>query len=164
KTAKSRRVVPLDASVVAMLRRHRIEQTAERLAAQEWTDNGPGFTDELGGLVGPRTVLRVLQDAATLVGMAGVGLHPPRHSAAVSWLEQGFTSRRCRICSGRAASRSPATCTATPPTRAPAPRSPGWPDGSACETRPLASSSAPLSTTRTSGEKRLHRRQPLITS
>jgi integrase len=89
KTAKSRRTVPLDETVVAMLRRHRVEQKAERLAAHTWTERGLVFTDENGALVDPRTVLRVLQDAAQRLSIAGVGLHTLRHSAAVAWLEQG---------------------------------------------------------------------------
>ena len=89
KTAKSRRTVPLDPAVVAMLRKHRVEQKAERLAAHRWVDRGLVFPDETGELVDPRTVLRVLQDAAQRLGLAGVGLHTLRHSAAVSWFEQG---------------------------------------------------------------------------
>jgi integrase len=47
------------------------------------------FTDETGGLVDPRSVLRVVQEAAKRLGLDGVGLHTLRHSAAVAWLEQG---------------------------------------------------------------------------
>jgi integrase len=90
KTAKSRRTVPLDPAVVTMLRKHRTEQKAEQLAAHVWTDQGLVFTDETGGLVDPRTVLRVLQDAAAGLKMTGVGLHTLRHSAAVDWLENGI--------------------------------------------------------------------------
>ena len=89
KTAKSRREIPLDASVVTMLRKHRTEQKQERLAAHQWTEHGPVFTDEIGELVDPRSVLRVLNDAATRLGLAGVTAHTLRHSAARSWLEAG---------------------------------------------------------------------------
>jgi integrase len=89
KTAHSRRVVPLDSAVVAMLRRHRTEQKAQRLAASEWTDTDLVFTSETGELVDPRSVLRVVQDAAKRLGLAGVCLHTLRHSAAASWLENG---------------------------------------------------------------------------
>jgi integrase len=85
KTARSRRTVPLDPAVVAMLRRHRTEQKTERLAASEWTDHGLVFTTPTGELVDPRSVLRVLQQAANRLGLTGVGLHTLRHSAAVSW-------------------------------------------------------------------------------
>lgn len=89
KTDKSRRTVPLDPTVVAMLRKHRIEQKAERLAALKWRDNGLVFPDETGELVDPRSVLRVVQEAAQRLGLADVGLHTLRHSAAVAWLESG---------------------------------------------------------------------------
>jgi integrase len=89
KTAKSRRTVPLDPAVVTLLRRHHTTQRDERLAAESWTDHGLVFIDETGELVDPRTVLRVLQQAAKQLRMTGVGLHTLRHSAAVSWLEQG---------------------------------------------------------------------------
>ena len=41
KTDRARRTVPLSPAVVAMLRRHRTEQKAERLrAGDQWTDSG----------------------------------------------------------------------------------------------------------------------------
>jgi integrase len=89
KTARSRRVIPLDSAVVARLRRHRTEQIAERLAASEWTETGLVFTTPTGKLVDPRSVLRVVQDAAKRLGMAGVGLHTLPHSAATAWLQAG---------------------------------------------------------------------------
>jgi hypothetical protein len=51
----SRRTVPLDPSVVAMLRKHRSEQKAERPAALEWIDTGLVLPDETGELVDPRS-------------------------------------------------------------------------------------------------------------
>jgi integrase len=39
--------------------------------------------------VDPRSVLRVVQEAAKRLGLSGVGLHTLRHSAAVLWLEAG---------------------------------------------------------------------------
>ncbi len=90
KTARSRRTVPIPAAVVAMLRRHRTEQKAERLrAGNQWTDSGLVFTTEFGGPVDPRNLLRVIETAAQTVGVEGVGVHTLRHSAAVDWLEAG---------------------------------------------------------------------------
>jgi hypothetical protein len=45
------------------------------------------------------------------------------------------TSRPSPTCSGTARSRSPATCTGTPPTTRRGPRWTGWPDGSGCDWR-----------------------------
>jgi integrase len=91
KTQRSRRTVPLSAPVVAMLRRHRAAQAAERLrAANQWQDvHGLVFTTELGKPVDPRNLLRTIEVAARTAGVADVDVHTLRHSAAVAWLEGG---------------------------------------------------------------------------
>jgi integrase len=90
KIDRSRRTVPLNAAVVAMLRRHRTDQKAERLrAGHQWTDSGLVFTTEFGGPVDPRNLLRVIEVAAKSAGVTDVGVHTLRHSAAVAWLEAG---------------------------------------------------------------------------
>jgi integrase len=90
KTDRSRRTVPLNAAVVAMLRRHRTEQKAERLrAGNQWLDSGLVFTTEFGGPVDPRNLLRVIEVAAKAAGVEQVGVHTLVHSAAVAWLESG---------------------------------------------------------------------------
>lgn len=69
---------------------HRTEQKVERLkAGNQWVDSGLVFTNQLGGPVEPRNLLRVIETAAKKVGATGVGVHTLRHSAAVSWLEAG---------------------------------------------------------------------------
>jgi integrase len=73
-----------------MLRKRRAVQAAERLrAANQWQDSGLVFTTELGGPVGPRNLLRVIEVAAKAAGVEDVGVHTLRHSAAVAWLESG---------------------------------------------------------------------------
>ncbi len=91
KTTRSRRTVPLSAPVVAMLRRHKKAQTAEKLRAGDQWQNSAAlvFTTELGGPVDPRNLLRVAEAAAASAGVEGVGVHTLRHSAAVGWLEAG---------------------------------------------------------------------------
>ncbi len=82
--------MPLSPAVVAMLRKHRTEQKAERLrAGDQWTETGLVFTTEFGTPVDPRNFLRVIEDAAKAAGVDGVGVHTLRHSAAVGWLEAG---------------------------------------------------------------------------
>ena len=55
KTDRSRRTVPLSPAVVAMLRKHRTEQKAERLrAGNQWRETGLVFTSERGRPVDPR--------------------------------------------------------------------------------------------------------------
>jgi Phage integrase family len=45
------------------------------------------FTNEFGGAVDPRNLLRVRETAAKTANVEGVGVHTLRHSAAVGWLE-----------------------------------------------------------------------------
>jgi len=83
KTERSRRAVPLPASVVAALRQHRARQVQERLrAGTAWVDTGLVFTTELGTPLDPRNALRSLTGAARRAGLSGVGLHTLRHTAA----------------------------------------------------------------------------------
>ena len=94
KTERSRRTVPLSPALVAMLRRHKAAQNAERLAAgDQWQDEGLVFTTALGHKVEPRNLLRVMETAAKTAGVSGVGVHTLRHSAATDWLESGVHIR-----------------------------------------------------------------------
>jgi site-specific recombinase XerD len=87
--------VPVPPGVVSMLRKHRTAQKAERLrAGGQWVDSGLVFTTQLGGLVDPRNLLRVIEAAARAAGVEDVGVHTLRHSAAVSWLESGVHTLR----------------------------------------------------------------------
>jgi len=73
-----------------MVRRHRVEQKAERLRmGDQWRDSGLVFTTEFGAAVDPRNLLRVVEAAADTAGVDGVGVHTLRHSVAVGWLESG---------------------------------------------------------------------------
>jgi integrase len=90
KTERSRRAVPLNPAVVALLRRHKTAQKEDRLrAGSEWVDSGLVFTNEFGGPVEPRNLLRVIEVAAKAAGVEGIGVHTLRHSAAVAWLDAG---------------------------------------------------------------------------
>lgn len=90
KTDNSRRDVVLTPPMVALLRKHRATQSAERLrAGSQWNDCGLVFTTELGAPVDPRNLLRVFTVAAGKAGHDGVKLHALRHSAATSMLDAG---------------------------------------------------------------------------
>ncbi|KZS80270.1 site-specific integrase [Mycobacterium persicum] len=94
KTERSRRTVPLSPALVAMLRKHKAAQAAEKLrAGNQWRDSGLVFTNEFGGPVEPRNLLRVVEAAAKAAGVEGVGVHTLRHSVAVAWLECGVHIR-----------------------------------------------------------------------
>jgi hypothetical protein len=131
-----RREVPLIPAIMAMLKRHKATQAAERLrAGDQWQDCGLVFTTELGGPVEPRNLLRVIETAAKRAGIEDTGVHTPRHSAAVTWLEAGVHIKRCRTCWGTAQLRSRATPTGTPATARPARRSNRSANGSGCDRR-----------------------------
>jgi integrase len=90
KTARSRRTVPLSPVVVTMLKAHRKAQLEDRLrAGNQWVETGLVFTTELGTAVEPRNLLRAIEAAAKKAGVADIGVHTLRHSAAVGWLEAG---------------------------------------------------------------------------
>jgi integrase len=90
KTDRSRRRIPLTTGLVAGLKAHRKAQIAERLhAGDQWADTGAVFATETGGWVDPRNLLRTVEIAAKKAGIADVGAHTLRHSAAVGWLESG---------------------------------------------------------------------------
>jgi integrase len=90
KTERSRRTVPLSPAVVTLLREHKAAQAGEKLrAGDQWRDSGLVFTNEFGGPVDPRNLLRVIEVAAKAAGVDGTGVHTLRHSAAVAWLESG---------------------------------------------------------------------------
>jgi integrase len=92
KSDRSRRVVPLPDALVTMLRAHRTAQKQDRLrAANVWQgqEHGLVFCTELGTPRDPRSFLRVIETAAAKAGIADVGVHSLRHSAATAWLESG---------------------------------------------------------------------------
>ncbi|MEE9243829.1 MAG: site-specific integrase [Mycobacterium sp.] len=90
KTARSRRTVPVSPAVVKLLKAQRAAQAAERLhAGDQWHDSGLMFTNQAGGPVDPRNLLRTIELAAKEAKVENVGIHTLRHSAAVAWLEAG---------------------------------------------------------------------------
>jgi integrase len=93
KTERSRRFVPLPSPVAEMLKRHRIAQAAERLAAVAWVpweDHADlVFPTVIGTPTDPRNALRAFASIAERAGLAGVGLHTLRHSAASALIASG---------------------------------------------------------------------------
>lgn len=90
KTDRSRRVVPLAAPVVALLKSHHARQAAERLhAGPMWEESGLVFTTATGAPVDPRNALRAFTVAAKAADLSGISLHTLRHSAASAMLGAG---------------------------------------------------------------------------
>jgi integrase len=91
KTERSRRKIPLSPPMVALLRKHRAAQIADRLrAGDQWQDHdGLVFVTALGRRIDPNNLLIGIKKAARKAGVEGVKVHTLRHSAAVDWLENG---------------------------------------------------------------------------
>jgi integrase len=93
KTEGSRRFVPLPSPVIDTLKRHRVAQAAERLAAAAWLPwpdhEDLVFPTHIGTPTDPRNALRAFDGIAGRAGLTGVGLHTLRHSAASALIASG---------------------------------------------------------------------------
>jgi integrase len=90
KTESGRRSVPLDPSLVALLRRHKARQAAEKLAAGEaYDDRGFLVADELGVPYNPNDVSRAFNALVKASGLPRIRLHDTRHTAASLMLASG---------------------------------------------------------------------------
>ncbi len=86
----SEATVVLPQAAVVVLRQHRAQQAAERLAAELWRDPDLVFTTTLGTPLDPRNVLRQLKVLASDAGIErNVRLHDLRHAAASGLLAEG---------------------------------------------------------------------------
>jgi integrase len=91
KTARSRRNVSLTAVAVDALRRHRVRQSAERLAiGPAWEEMDLVFANMLGGLLLKSNVLyRSFKPLLRKAGLPPIRFHDLRHTAATLMLLQG---------------------------------------------------------------------------
>lgn len=91
KTNRSRRRLPLSPALIAEFKAVKKRQATERLrAGSAWAGHHEMvLTIEVGTMVDPRNLLRVVEVAAKSCGFADVGAHTLRHSAATAWLEGG---------------------------------------------------------------------------
>jgi integrase len=90
KTKGSRRQIDLTSTAADALRRHRIAQAKERLAAgAAWTDLDLVFTNELGGPVADQTFRRGLHRHLAAADCPRIRIHDGRHTAATILLGRG---------------------------------------------------------------------------
>ncbi|MGW4641831.1 tyrosine-type recombinase/integrase [Sphaerisporangium sp. NPDC004334] len=90
KTEGSNATLAIPAFLVEVLRRHRRDQAAERLAAKFWADPGLVFTTSVGTAIEPRNANRAWTALCDRVGLSRpdgqrVRIHDLRHTAA-TWL------------------------------------------------------------------------------
>ncbi len=94
KTASGARTVSLDDGTVKVLRAWRSTQSAERLMmGAGWVDTGLVFTHPTGGGLWPQTVTAKLRTVAGELGLAPIGIHGLRHSAATNLIGAGVNPR-----------------------------------------------------------------------
>lgn len=88
--ASSRRGIALAEQMVAVLRRHRILQAQESLAAgPAWQDSGLVFVDELGRGYHPQRITDLFHEAAATAGLPRIRLYDLRHTSATLALVAG---------------------------------------------------------------------------
>ena len=94
KTARSRRVVVLPATVTAALQQHRARQVAERLAAGSvWMDSGLVFCSPTGRPLDASNVTHTFQKHLARAGLPRQRFHDLRHACASLLLAQGVNPR-----------------------------------------------------------------------
>lgn len=88
--ASSRRSEAVAEQMVTVLRRHRIRQAQERLAAgPAWQDSGLVFVDECGRGYHPQRITDLFHEAAAAAGLPRIRLHDLRHTSATLALVAG---------------------------------------------------------------------------
>jgi integrase len=94
KSRAGRRVVPLPAAVLDLLRDHAKAQAVQRrTAAQLWVDEGWIFSDEIGRALNPRTDWDHWKKLLKAAGVRDGRLHDARHTAATVLLLLGVHER-----------------------------------------------------------------------
>ncbi len=94
KTKTGRRTVPLDGSLVTLLKARRAAQRAERLrAGAAWSPGDYAFTDELGRPYSPDYVSERFEQLQRAAGLSRIRLHDTRHTAATLMLANGVNPK-----------------------------------------------------------------------
>jgi integrase len=95
KTSAGKRPVPLDASLVKLLKSHQTKQGAEKLAAgaDAYSDDGYVLADELGVPYHPDTVSDWFETAVKAAKLPRIRLHDTRHTAASLMLASGVPTK-----------------------------------------------------------------------
>ncbi|MFF3391282.1 tyrosine recombinase XerC [Streptomyces sp. NPDC002669] len=92
--SRRRRVVPLPALCIALLRWHRMRQAAARAKAGErWQESGYVFTTRTGRQVEPRNVYRSFTRVAESADLRVIRLHDARHGTATLLTAAGVAPR-----------------------------------------------------------------------
>jgi integrase len=90
KTASSWATLSLPSAAIEALRRHRIEQAAERLASPVWVDESLVFTTPAGAPIDPDNFWKQFSTACKAAGLGHRNPHQLRHSASTILLGEGI--------------------------------------------------------------------------
>lgn len=94
KSRAGKRIIGLPGQLIALLRKHREEQDAERAAARQlWQDDGWVFATPAGGPLNPNTDYHEWKKLLEAAGLREVRLHDARHTAATVLLILGVPVR-----------------------------------------------------------------------
>jgi integrase len=89
--------IPLPATTVSVLKRHRTQQKRERLkAGGDWQQSDLVFTSTIGTALDERNVRRAFHDVLTAVKLPPMRIHDLRHHARRCCSRRAFTRRSCR--------------------------------------------------------------------
>ncbi len=91
KTRFGKRALALGGKTIEVLRRHKVKQQEERLAAgEQWKETGLIFTNSLGGPIDNRNLLRNYKQLLRDAGLPEIRFHDLRHTAASLMLNAGI--------------------------------------------------------------------------
>jgi len=91
KSSQSRRAVALGDRAINLMKRLKVRQLEQQVAAGElYSESGYVFTSELGRPVDPDKVSKVFRATVATAGVPKLGIHSLRHLHATLALEQGI--------------------------------------------------------------------------
>jgi integrase len=99
KSKRSRRAVPFGQDVAAVLRAHRRQQAADRLAAHDWAYRGLVICDDHGGPIPLWALSARFRELAREAGLGG-SLHVLRHTSVCVMLRAGVPPDRVAVLHG----------------------------------------------------------------
>lgn len=82
KSARSRRTIPIDATMRRFFEAHRVEQLEQQAKVREWEQSDLVFTTQMGAFVQARNFDRVLDRLVAEAGVSRITSHGLRHTAA----------------------------------------------------------------------------------
>jgi len=93
KNASSKRIIKVPPEVVEVLKEHKLQQSVDRLKAEEWIDTGKVFTQRNGLPINPDSLTRYLKEIINRYNLPPVTIHGLRHTNASLLIAAGTDIR-----------------------------------------------------------------------